>query len=814
MSKNGNILLVALLFLGAVLTLIGLANLSSGTGWSHSGRYHFAVFFGFCLLVVVIGSHLTQKPPRFTGAIFALGITFLAGVWWPVIVTLWFVFASILLGYHIQTLLGINSANRQPALLFLTGAGSYGSLVGLLAHFPVNYPSLYGFGLLAPFLINQQIVRDYSLQFKNWMMCSGQIEEYKFNWLDVFLTGLALVYFVSALLPELGHDALAMHMFVSGHMAHQHQWGFDAGTYVWAVMPMLGDWIYSVGYVLGGETASRLINISFVFFLTGLIRELVFWGGGDKETSRWTNLLFLSTPLTFAIGSSLFVESVWSSFAIGGALIVLQICAGTDRWKTDIALAGLLLGFAISAKAISLMFLPALFLVLLWRWRFWFNSTCIKATISGLGLFLCFGLVPYLTAFWKTGNPVFPFFNQIFASEYYPAVNFDSSTIFGKGVSWDFLYRVMFHTGEFLESHVGGSGFQWLLLFLPAVGVLFLTKNKRVLLLLTVAGISLFLTFQSVSYLRYVFPEWVMLTVVTGCALYNELMRQSVFRKTVINLGFLTLGLNCIFLSSAGFYGDFALKTLLSDSKRREYLNLRLPARNAVTAVNHLNSGNMPVAIFTYPFTAGLAADALHVSWYNFRFKELIDSAQDEKTIAEILVAQGVDYVILQSTWGTDEKRKLIQQVTDEVCEFGDISIRCLSERYRFSNELLQSADFEQIAGWTINGQATFDELGKYVSVDVGSPVYQVIEVAPMRKYMNVVEVRSPSPGSMGRMQINWLDSKGKFISTDIRPIECTDSWSTYTLKVISPSNAQTAMIYASGHTTSPVQFKKNSFLE
>ena len=39
-----------------------------------------------------------------------------------------------------------------------------------------------------------------------------------------------------------------------------------SATYVWAVMPMLGDWLFSVGYMLGGETAARLINVGFIYF--------------------------------------------------------------------------------------------------------------------------------------------------------------------------------------------------------------------------------------------------------------------------------------------------------------------------------------------------------------------------------------------------------------------------------------------------------------------------------------------------------------------------------------------------------------------
>ncbi len=814
MSKSGNIFLIALLFLGTALTIFGLANLKHSIGWTHSGRYNFAIFVSLCMAGVVLGSRYTQKPPRFIGAILALGFTLIAGAWWPVIATLWFIFAAFLLGHHIQALLGITVKDDQCVFRFLTGAGVYGTLVAFLAHFPINYPALYGVMLLLPFVINKQIVFEYGAQFKKWLLCTEVKAENQFNWLDALLTVVALVYFVTALMPEVGHDALAMHLFVSAHMAHQHGWGFDAGTYVWAVMPMLGDFIYSIGYVLGGETASRLINISFIFVLTRLIRELVLWAGGDTNTIRWTNLIFLSTPLTFLVGSSLFVESIWSSFTIAGSVLIFRIFSGSENLKSDIPLAGMLLGFAIASKAIALMFLPALFLVLVWRWKSCLNSTCFKSTVKGLFLFLTPGMIPYFTAFYKTGNPVFPFFNQVFKSEFYPSVNFDSSTIFGKGVAWDFPYRVIFHTGEFLESHVGGSGFQWLLLFLPAIGFLVLSKNKRVSLVFAVAAMSLFLTFQSVSYLRYVFPEWLLLTVVLGCSLFNGIVRESIFRKTIVRLAMVTLALNLLFLNSAAFYGDFGLKPLLSDSNRKKFLKQRLPVRNAVEIVNQLNSEKSAVAIFSHPLVAGLSADALHCSWYNFGFQESMDSAQDEETLATNLSKEGVNYVILNSTWGTDEKRKLINQITDPISETGDVTIRRLSDKYRFSTELLQSPEFQKLTSWTSGENVDFDDQEHCVSVNVESPVYQTIEVTPNKQYKNLVTTRCPSTEGQARMQINWLDANGKYISTDLRLIQCTHAWKTDSMKVFAPANARTAMVYASGHTKVAVQFKKNSLLE
>ena len=156
-------------------------------------------------------------------------------------------------------------------------------------------------------------------------------------------------------MPEVGHDALAMHLFVPAHLSLRHEWSFDVTKYVWAVMPMMGDWLFSIAYMLGGETAARLINVSFIFILCRLVRDLVLWAGGNAVGARWSVLLFLATPLTFTESSSLYIESVWASFVVAGSLSIFKLLpSAEDNKKIQLPIAGLLLGGALAAKAVTL----------------------------------------------------------------------------------------------------------------------------------------------------------------------------------------------------------------------------------------------------------------------------------------------------------------------------------------------------------------------------------------------------------------------------------------------------------------------------
>ena len=81
-------------------------------------------------------------------------------------------------------------------------------------------------------------------------------------------------------MPETGHDALATHLFIPAFISYKHEWGFNPELYVWSVTPMLGDWIYSISYMLGGEVASKLVTFMFICILAYLINS-----GDPKKNS-------------------------------------------------------------------------------------------------------------------------------------------------------------------------------------------------------------------------------------------------------------------------------------------------------------------------------------------------------------------------------------------------------------------------------------------------------------------------------------------------------------------------------------------------
>lgn len=808
------------LLAGTVLTIWGLVHLQWPQALPWSGKdalMRYAGFLVVCVVLVIGGSLWSRTPPLLIGSAIAAGLALLSGALWPLLVTLWLAVASALLGKSILKGLRIGLEGNGWLTNFLVGVGAYGTAVGLLAHFPVSYPGVYGVALALPIILNLRLVAEEAGRLFA-LVKQGSLAGFSVDRLDVAIAVIALVYFVVALMPEVGFDSLAMHLFIPAHLALRHQWGFDASTYVWAVMPMLGDWIFSIGYLLAGETAARLINVGFIFILGWLVRDFVMWAGGSVFGARWAALIFLSTPLTFMEGSSLFIESIWASFVVAGTLAILNACSTSSRSKFDLPVAGLLLGCALATKAVTFTVLPALLLLLIWRYRSWFKTSGLSFLVFGLCLFLVMGTIPYVTAWRLTGNPVFPLFNHIFKSPYYVTDVSNFAAVFNQGLKWDVLYQATFKSEKYLEATAGASGFQWLLLFIPASVAIFTDRHRRGIALLFVGVVSIALTFHSTSYLRYVFPAWAILVAVIGVAI------DKVFSKNVISKSFwymavaATIGLNLLFFSSVPFYKDFALKSITDESSRELYLSGRLPMRSAVELVNRLNTGRSAVAVIGNPVTAGLSGDALYPNWYNFAFQGEIASIKTEQDVANILLKRNVNYIILDLNWnginccsGGAEIQALIEKASEKIADYGTLSVRRVKTDYRFKTELLSNPDFTSINGWTLASEAKYDVATGVILTSVASSATQVVAVTSNRRYLNTVIARCAKEATLGRVQINWLDAKGQFASVDIKTFECSPAWAEHSMEVAAPPNATHAVVYVTGHTSIPMEFKGNS---
>jgi len=690
----------------------------------------------------------------------------------------------------------------------LVGAGTLGTFTGLAAYLPINYPWLYGVLLSLPLLLGRKHVMSTARELLSLIRAVRAAQTPIQTALDVLICGFACLYVLVAFMPEVGHDALAMHLFVPSHMAQRHQWSFDASTYVWAVMPMLADWIYSIVYMLAGETASRLSNSAFTLLVAWQIHNMTLWAGGSASSARWACLIFLSTPLAFAESSSLHIESAWTAFMLAGTLAILKVSSFTPEITerlSQLLMAGLLLGFALASKAVTLSVLPVLLVVLLLQYKAWAVQGIGKTLLLGSAGLMLAGATPYVSAGYLTGNPVFPFFNAIFHSPLWPNINFEPPATFGRGMSWDTLYRMVFKSPEFIEGRIGAAGFQWLLLP-TAVVALLLSGNRKALLIFLVGAGAMFVTFHSTAYLRYVFPSFALFSVILALPFSNGRIFP---RSLAMVAGALLIMTNIRFIQAATYYGDIKPSALLSQAGRQMYLSERLPLRKMVDTVNVLNTGHQPVAVFASPLMAGLGGDALYASWYNLKWKNEFDTATSPSELARRLRQRQVNWLVIDLKSLPQARLDLLLNVSTSYARLGDLDLRKLNVTH---DEHLLNPELSSLEGWSLTLPSSYDPSRKILTVNVKTPATQRVEVTPGATYTNSVSARCATTATTGRIQANWMDAQGDFIAASIATFDCTTQWETHEMNVIAPANATSVIIYASGHTDTPLEFRSLSF--
>ncbi|HWZ33909.1 MAG TPA: hypothetical protein VNX18_21365 [Bryobacteraceae bacterium] len=437
-----------------------------------------------------------------------------------------------------------------------------------------------------------------------------------------------MMHWLVTLKPEVSSDGLAMHLAIPGMIAHQGKFAFDFQHYAWAVMPMGGDFAFTAVYLLGGEMAARLLN----FALLVVIVAMVYQGSRrwlTPERAAIGAALFASTPLVQLVTGSLFVENVWAAF-IAGAVMAL--------WQGEVAWAGLLFGAASATKVGTTAFLAPAAVIAAITLRSAQHRA--RTALAACAMLIVFAAPPYWNAWRKTGNPIFPFANNVFKSPYFDTVNSLKDVRFHVPHAWNALYNLTFRSSDFIEGQKGALGFQYFLLLVPLL-LLINRKAPRGPIAVGVAGAIL--TFASIPNLRYLYPALPLVSI--GIAwMISEL-------PALIVAVVILIGLNIWFTPSSGWYHtEFALFT---EPQLDAYLKLSAPGRELIEIANRIAPGE-PIAVFRGGAIAGLHAEAYEDTWHTYRFWRRLIESPDPEHIAQMFRELHIRYVITPIPAETD----------------------------------------------------------------------------------------------------------------------------------------------------------------
>jgi hypothetical protein len=465
------------------------------------------------------------------------------------------------------------------------------------------------------------------------------------------------VHMVYVALPERYFDALALHLRLPTVVAQEGRWSYDCTTFAGSVMPLNADAFYTVGYLLGGEGAARLVD--FLFF--AMILALLYGELGSRLGTSHALLfaaLLASAPVAFIETGSLFVENVLATFLFAGFVVWMR--SREQPRRADALVVALLLGAGASTKlhgAVFALLLGAVVAVEFLR-RCGLRETARSlwpAVVAG-GLL---ALPPYLHAYWVTGNPVFPFCNGLFRSPYFPAWTLHDPR-WGR-LAWNLPYMLTFRSHFYFEAADGSFGFHFLVLGLAGL-VVGLLRRDRLVAWAALLGVGFFLaTAWEVVHIRYLYPVCPLFVVVCSGVYLVERGRRAV-RWLAGGLTLLLIGLNLYYLPAAGWIlPSFDTQALFSRGERCRLLDRTAPERRLVEAVNAMAGSNARVVFASSPYATGLQGKPYFLVWYNPTFCVAFNNAPGPEAIRHLFRHVGATHAILHAAPDLPNRAALVE---------------------------------------------------------------------------------------------------------------------------------------------------------
>lgn len=637
---------------GVLLTVFGLwsRHLFSQTLWTATGLQR---MLG---LVAVYGvwSAVTMLFARrwfllATSAVLALGLA--AAIGFPAVAAVaLFLISSWKLGALLRFEAGTLSL-VDGIFQTLLGVSVWMTVLSIAVHFRVNYGPMYACLFLVPLLAKPgqtaALARDAWRRIRS-RPTRGLGESFALS-LAVFPL---LCHLVLIPKPEVGADALAMHLMAPAWVAFQHVWSFDVSHFAWAVMPMGADWCFTGVYLLGGEFAARLLNFSFLALTAALV-----YAASRPYAGRCAALLFAglfaATPLVQLVTGSLMVENLQAAY-LTGAVVVAARFLEEAKWR-DLYTAAVLSGAALATKfGSSALAVPLLIFL---TWAAWKNRDRLPGAgrhlAAAAGLALAIGALPYIVAYATTGNPLFPFMNDVFRSRWFEAKAV-LDTRFTRPLSFHTPFEAVFHSRDYLEGRDGAAGFQFFILVFLSAALWRRRWPALGTLALILALLHCFLTFRTLSYLRYVYAALPLLSIAGAVAVGRFRSSQRGFFRAALFVTGAVLLLNLYFLPASGWWHpDFYLNPF-DPAAVTKYLTEGAPARLLVDQLNRTHPGET-VAFFGTETIAGLRAESYSFGWHNRTYERQVMELTGPIGYGQLARRIGVRWFVAPTDWSHAE---------------------------------------------------------------------------------------------------------------------------------------------------------------
>lgn len=481
----------------------------------------------------------------------------------PLLAWVTFISASVLFGswltLRVSFLRPLRDGLTELGASLAIGLPANSALIWVAMHFPVNQPVAY------------------------WLVFLGQLiffglfvpaarPELSLSWSPGRLALLVytLMILPHAVVPAHNFDDLVAHLFIP-----RQTWMFGEFEFSPHFIPGLSPCLIPIGsftglFILGGENAVRLLNISLFVFSFAAIEACArrHWG---PMPALIATLFGILSPYTCWMISIVFTDSTFLLFSTFLFIFSLELLLRPSAsWLPGV---GLLAGLGYLAKQQIIFLLIPLTIPLTLMTIYLLFKAPRKTIGNALLATLLFAavLAPALIHNYAlSGNPVYPYYNAVFRSPYWPPENH-------KDLSWNqpftlsTLWEITFKGKKFVENIDYAFGFLALvfapLLLVNSISGLVRKQYAAFLMLLCALGYS-FVTYTVTGlYMRYLVGLTAPLSFAFGISVTGVAVHSTHARRVIYGILGAVLSANfAVFLSIRNIAEPYPILPALTGS--------------------------------------------------------------------------------------------------------------------------------------------------------------------------------------------------------------------------------------------------------
>lgn len=588
-------------------------------------------------------------------------------------------------------------------------------------------------------------------------------------------------YVIYASAPIFEWDSLVKHIAIPYKMLNRSHYDYNVVESV-----VFGDWallehsllLYLMA--LGGTKSLSILNVFISFFLIVMLLRISSFLLKNSLFFASIALLYFSTSLIQVLSCVPKPDITTLYFAFTVYLIIQY--RSIRSLKTNLLVVGILSGLSGFAKQIGFFYiLPVVFyiLFLIYKHRKMLKLKDISILTMTILLALIVFLPPVITVWYKTGNPLFHYLNDVFQSPYYPVERFSDGRNYPLGMNFHSLYSIVFETNKYTAFSLLGAGVFVLLAPITIFAFFVKSKRKRFALLFFMTFFSYWISTKFSYNIRFFTGSLILLIPISTYTLFIFFQKIKIGKYIfTFLLAFITIVQTNTIFSTKNYWG-FKKAMLKPDDRLVEIEN-----QSVLDTIP--NKKQQFVLSSTDPYRALFEGKLFTLDWYNNSFLELLNTGK----ISPLEFLDQFDYYLI-------DKRRPISPYTNKMDLTFFISQKKLKVYAESNTHILYKVQKEETTIKTNTFKTPI-----IVTVDKPKVVLFDNTAKSYKIELEIGKVSNENQNSYGRHQIRWLDKDGNLVGLTLDVFLVRAGKNMYRSNTISdiPENAKIGELYLTGH--------------